>query len=685
MGFFHEVSQDFRAVFKMDPASRNSLEVILAYPGFHAVFFHRINHILWKIHIPVLPRLLSHVTRFLTGIEIHPGAQIGPGFFIDHGMGVVIGETTEIGENVTLYQGVTLGGTGKEKGKRHPTLGNDVVVGTGTKILGPITIGNNVKIGANSVVLKSIPDNATVVGVPGRITKKKIIRMTTEEGLVEVMDNFPDPISERLEDLESRFLELLKSISAIEKRAERGDKMRIYNTLTGKKEEFRSLVPGRVNMYVCGITAYDVSHLGHARSAIVFDIVKRYLKYRGFKVHHVRNITDVDDKIIARAAEENVSTDEIARKYTDEYYRDMEQLGVSRADDEPNATEHVNDMIEIIKKLIEGGYAYSKDGNVYFEVNSFPEYGKLSKRNLDEMMAGARVDVDERKKNPLDFALWKASKEGEPSWDTPWGKGRPGWHIECSAMSMKYFGESFDIHGGGADLIFPHNGFITVDKEKMSKSLGNFFTVKEIIEKYVPEVIRHFLVATHYRSPIEFSDVQLNEAELSIDRFYTTLMRMNGFLESPGTTEKAPGGEEFEGLITAARGKFEEAMNDDFNTALAVGHIYEFVREVNRFLDSNPSGQKARELVLRAKAALIELGGVLNIFQKTPEEWYTALMKVKDIGLSEEDIHNKISERQAARQRKDWDAADKIRKEFQEKGIILEDKKDETTWKIKIG
>ncbi|OGW76288.1 MAG: serine O-acetyltransferase, partial [Nitrospirae bacterium RIFCSPHIGHO2_02_FULL_40_19] len=237
----------------------NGLDIILAYPGFHAIFLHRINHLLWRMHVPVIPRILSHVGRFLTGIEIHPGAKIGPGFFIDHGMGVVIGETAEIGENVTLYQGVTLGGTGKEKGKRHPTLGNNVIVGTGTKILGPITIGNNVTIGANSVVLKSIPDNSTVVGVPGRITKKKIIRMTTEEGLIEVMDYFPDPISERLEDVESRINELSKRIAVIEKQEEKGGKMRIYNTLTGKKEEFVPLIPGAVNMYVCGITAYDVS------------------------------------------------------------------------------------------------------------------------------------------------------------------------------------------------------------------------------------------------------------------------------------------------------------------------------------------------------------------------------------------------------------------------------------------
>jgi cysteinyl-tRNA synthetase len=748
MGFWHDIRQDYKAAIERDPAARSGLEVILVYAGFHAILFHRINHFLWKIHLPVIPRLLSHFARFLTGIEIHPAAKIGQGFFIDHGMGVVIGETTEIGENVTLYQGVTLGGTGKEKGKRHPTLGNNVVVGAGTKILGPITIGNNVRIGANSVILKSIPDNSTVVGVPGRITRKKIIRMTTEEGLIEVMDHFPDPVSERLEDIESRINEFAKRMDAIEKRDERGGKMRVYNTLTRKKEEFVPITPGKVGMYVCGITAYDVSHLGHARSAIVFDVIKRYLKYRGFKVNHVRNVTDVDDKIITRAAQERVSTEGIAERYTEEYYRDMDRLGVSRADFEPKATEHINEMIEIIKGLMDKGYAYNIDGNVYFEVSRFTEYGKLSKRNPEEMIAGARVDVDERKRNPLDFALWKASKKGEPSWESPWGSGRPGWHIECSAMSMKYLGESLDIHGGGADLIFPHhenetaqseaftakpfvrywihNGFITVDKEKMSKSLGNFFTVKEILEKYDPEVVRYFLLSTHYRSPIEFSDAQLNETEISIDRYYSTVMRINDFLETAETTREtltvnpfrdkvSNSVNEFENILSSAKGKFEDAMNDDFNTALALGYIFELIREVNRFLDiANPpispdnpptspfnkgrqrgilkggkggfeKGEEIKELVSKAKETLSELGGVLNIFQRTPEEWYRSLMQVKDIGLSEKDILDKISERKEARLRKDWNLADKIRKELEEKKIILEDKKDRTVWRIRVG
>jgi serine O-acetyltransferase len=534
MGFWDDIRHDFQAVFRMDPAARNGLEVILSYSGFHAIFLHRCNHILRNLNIPVLPRFLSQVARFITGIEIHPGAKIGRGFFIDHGMGVVIGETTEIGENCLLYQGVTLGGTGKEKGKRHPTLGNNVVVGAGTKILGAIKIGDSVKIGANSVVLHDVPNNSIIVGVPARVIKKKVVKIL-DEGPVEMLDHvhIPDPLEEKFEEISTYISELERRIGKLEGK---GEAIKLYNTMSGRKEDFIPLHPKKVNMYVCGITAYDVCHLGHARSAIVFDIIKRYLRFRGFDVTHVRNITDIDDKIIARAAQEGISTEEVAKKYTEEYYDDMELLGVSRADLEPNATDHIPEMVETIQGLIDKGYAYPVDGDVYFEVKKFSEYGKLSKKNVDDLMAGARVDVDERKKSPLDFALWKASKEGEPWWESPWGKGRPGWHIECTAMSSKYLGESFDIHGGGADLIFPHhenemaqseaftgepfvkywmhNGFITVDKEKMSKSLGNFFTIKEILNRYEPEVVRYFLLTTHYRSPIEFSDAQLNEVPL---------------------------------------------------------------------------------------------------------------------------------------------------------------------------
>ncbi|SPQ00756.1 Cysteine--tRNA ligase (modular protein) [Candidatus Sulfobium mesophilum] len=707
MGFWGDIKSDYRAVFERDPAARNGLEVILAYPGFHAIFWHRINHRLWNLGIPILPRLLSHIARFLTGIEIHPGASIGKGLVIDHGMGVVIGETAEVGDNCLLYQGVTLGGTGKEKGKRHPTLKNNVVVGTGAKILGAITVGNNVIIGANSVILKPVPDNSICVGVPGRITRKKILRMTTEDGMVEVMDYFPDPVVEKQKELESRIDELTKRLDSVERAKERGGRMKIYNTLTGKKEEFIPEEAGRVGMYACGVTVYDHCHIGHARSAVVFDVMRRYMISRGYQFKYIRNFTDIDDKIINKAKQEGIAWDAVARKYTEEYYRDMDRLGVGRADVEPKATDHIEEIVEIVKGLVEKGFAYERDGSVYFEVEKFHGYGKLSKRDLEDMMAGARVEVDERKRNPMDFALWKASKEGEPSWESPWGQGRPGWHIECSAMSLKHLGETFDIHGGGADLIFPHheneiaqsesytgrpfvrywvhNGFITVDKEKMSKSLGNFFTIQEILNKFDAEAVRFFLLSTHYRSPIEFSDEQLREAEASIDRYYTTVLRIRDFLSQESTKEK-PGPDEkaLSEMLGKFLDKFREAMDDDFNTALAIGTIFELVRMLNKYMDSRPSGSQAVELIKKADEMLRETGNVLNLFHRTPEEWYRALMAVKGIGLTEDDILARITERQAARERKDWADADFIRKELDEKGILLEDRKDGTGWKVRV-
>ena len=707
MGFWGDIRRDYRAVFERDPAARRALEVLLAYPGFHAIVAHRINHALWKTGIPVLPRLLSHLTRFLTGIEIHPAAKIGGGFFIDHGMGTVIGETTEIGEGCLLYQGVTLGGTGKEKGKRHPTLGDNVVVGAGAKVLGAITIGNNVIIGANSVVLKPVPDNAICVGVPGRVTKKRIVRMTTEEGLMEVTDHFPDPTTEKLMELEARLDETGKRLEAVEKKKERGGRMRIYNTLTGRKDEFVPIDSRRVRMYSCGITAYDNCHIGHARSAIVFDVMRRYMEFKGYRVLYVRNFTDIDDKIINRAGQEGIAWDAVAQKYIDEYYSDMDSLGVGRADVEPRATEYISEMIDLVKGLVDKGFAYEVEGNVFFEVAKFPEYGKLSKRDLDDMMAGARVGVDERKRNPMDFALWKASKEGEPSWESPWGPGRPGWHIECSAMSLKQLGETFDIHGGGADLIFPHheneiaqseaftgrpfvrywvhNGFITVDKEKMSKSLGNFFTIKEILNKFDAEVVRFFLLSTHYRSPIEFSDEQLREAEASIDRYYATDSRMRDMMSRDDAVEEhVPEEKMLEELIGAFDPGFSEAMDDDFNTAQAIGYVFELIRVLNKYMDGRPCGKKAGELLRKSKEALERSGRVLNIFQRTPEEWQRALMKTRKVGLGEDDILFRIEERRRAREAKDWASADRIRNELEEKGIILEDKKDGTGWKVRI-
>ncbi len=711
MGFWGDIKRDLRAVFERDPAARNTVEVILTYPGFHAIFIHRINHFLWNLRVPLLPRLLSHAARFLTGIEIHPAAVIGPGFFIDHGMGVVIGETSEIGEECLLYQGVTLGGTGKEKGKRHPTLGNHVVVGAGAKILGPIKIGDYAKIGANSVVLKSAPDYSIVVGVPGRIIKKRVIRVE-EKGLVETLDHrLPDPVDEKINELSEYISRLENRLNKIEGIGGATEMVKIFNTLTGKKEDFIPLVNNRVGIYACGVTVYDYCHIGHARSAVVFDVIHRYLRYKGYDVKFVRNFTDIDDKIIKKANEEGIAWDAVASKYIEEYYKDMDGLGIARADVEPKATDHISEMIDVIDSLIKKGYAYAvQEGDnksVYFEVDKFTEYAKLSKKDRKDLLAGARVDIDERKKSPMDFALWKASKEGEPWWDSPWGKGRPGWHIECTAMAMKHLGETVDIHGGGADLIFPHheneiaqseaytdkpfakywvhNGFITIDKEKMSKSLGNFFTIRDILGRYDAEVIRLFLTSSHYRSPIEFSQEQLYDAEASLDRFYTTILRMDDFITAPSNKTKTEADStEFEGFLGRFKEGFESAMDDDFNTALAIGQIFEMIREINKFLDSKPSGDEAKALIKNAKDALSRVGKVLNLFMRTPAEWNIALLKSKKIDISEAEIEQKINDRRTARQSKDWSAADSIRKELEGKGIILEDKTDRTTWKVKL-
>src|SRR5881296_361276 len=342
-------------------------------------------------------------------------------------------------------------------------------------------------------------------------------------------------------------------------RMERGRMLKIFNTLTGRKDPFEPLAPGQVRMYVCGVTVYDYSHLRHARSALVFDVIRNYLRFSGYTVKYVRNFTDIDDKIINRASEEGKTPAEIAEKYFLAYQDDMKRLGVAPADVEPKATEHIPDMITMIQTLIAKGHAYRLNGDVYYEVKTYPAYGRLSKRKAEDLLAGARVEVDERKRNPMDFALWKSSKPGEPAWDSPWGRGRPGWHIECSAMSMHHLGETFDIHGGGQDLIFPHheneiaqscsatgkdfarywvhNGFVTVDQEKMSKSLGNFFTVWEIFDKFplrdkekievIKEVVRFFLLSTHYRSPIDFSDVALLQSWAGLDNFYNLFLRLD--------------------------------------------------------------------------------------------------------------------------------------------------------------
>jgi len=493
----------------------------------------------------------------------------------------------------------------------------------------------------------------------------------------------------------------------------KGAGLKIYNTMTGMKEAFVPLEAGKVGMYACGVTVYDYCHVGHARSAIVFDVISRYLRSKGFQTTFVRNFTDIDDKIIRRANETGATWDAVAAQYIEEYYRDMDALGIARADIEPKATDHIAEMIEVIRTLIAKGHAYAvpegENESVYFAVDTFAGYGKLSKKDLEDLRAGARVGVDERKKSPMDFALWKASKEGEPWWESPWGKGRPGWHIECTAMSMRHLGETIDIHGGGADLIFPHheneiaqseacsgkpfakywvhNGFITIDKEKMSKSLGNFFTIREILKSYDAEVIRLFVLSSHYRSPIEFSQDQLRDAEASLDRYYSTIARIEEFIAvSAGAVPKMQpaAAAALKGVMERFQPQFVEAMDDDFNTAIAVGHLFEMIRELNRFLDTRPAGAEAAALLAGAYEMLRAVGAVLNLFGRTPHQWNVDLLKAKQIALSEEDILRRIQERRTARENKDWAAADALRQELDAAGILLEDKKDGTGWRVKI-
>lgn len=475
--------------------------------------------------------------------------------------------------------------------------------------------------------------------------------------------------------------------------------LRLFNTLTGKQEEFRSIEPQRVRMYVCGVTVYDYCHIGHARSALVFDVLRRYLEYSGYQVTFVKNFTDVDDKIIKRANEQRVSCDVITSKYIDAYYEDMGKLGIRSATVEPKATEHIRDIIRLTETLVKKELAYRVDGDVYFEVGKYSAYGRLSKRILDDMQAGARVDVDERKRHPMDFALWKSSKPGEPSWDSPWGAGRPGWHIECSAMSIKHLGETFDIHGGGMDLIFPHheneiaqscgatgkefahywvhNGFVQINQEKMSKSLGNFFTIREIFEKskwserVTGEVLRYFLLSTHYHGPLDFSDQALQEARQALEGFYGLFNRLR---ETEG---KTAGDTDLSSVVSRTRESFKKAMDDDLNTPVAVAEFQKLRSDVNKLLDLGLSTE-ARQ---RAREEFRQLGAVLGLFQL--DQWdYGTVSASGQYKLKEEEIDAKVAERNAARRQKDFKKADEIRQILAADGVILEDRPDGTSrWK----
>ncbi len=487
--------------------------------------------------------------------------------------------------------------------------------------------------------------------------------------------------------------------------------IKFYNTLTKRKEELIPLQPGKIGIYCCGITVYDLCHIGHARSAVNFDVIVKYFRFRGYDVSYVKNFTDVDDKIINRANSEGLSIADISERYIREHNVDMDALGIARPDIAPRATDNIPGMIELISKLFDRGLAYLAGGDVYYAVDKFKEYGKLSGRNLDDMMAGARVDIDEKKRNPLDFALWKSSKEGEPWWESPWGKGRPGWHIECSVMSQRYLGMTFDIHGGGEDLIFPHheneiaqsegasgqqlatywihNGFIKINSEKMSKSLGNVFGIREILGKYHSEVLRLFILQSHYRSPIDFSDDSLAEARAGMDRFYSTLQQLSDII---GTREIAASegqlnerGRAVLEKVQGLRERFIEAMDDDFNTAKAIGYIFDTARAINAYIsEKGPECPGGLFVISRARESLTEVGAVLGLFMDEPAEYFRKDRdrEARKLGLDIDEIEGLVKERALARSEKNWDRADEIRGSLAAKKIVLKDSSSGTTWRI---
>lgn len=463
--------------------------------------------------------------------------------------------------------------------------------------------------------------------------------------------------------------------------------MKIYNTLTKSKEEFVPLEEGKVKMYVCGPTVYNDIHIGNARPMIVFDTVRRYFEYKGYDVNYVSNFTDVDDKIIKKANEEGVTCQEITERYIKSVKEDMKALNVKPATVHPKATEEIEGMVDFIQTLIDKGHAYEKNGTVYFKTRSFEGYGKLSKKNIDDLESGARIAVNEEKEDPLDFVLWKPKKEGEPAWPSPWSEGRPGWHIECSEMSKKYLGEQIDIHAGGEDLIFPHheneiaqseaangkefakywihNGFLNIDNKKMSKSEGNFFTVKEIGAKFPLEVLRFFMLSVHYRNPINFSRELMEATQTSLERIKTAVFNLNNLLKS--VEDKEMSAEETKELETVAalQAKFEAAMDDDFNTADAISVIFELVKLAN----STVTGQNSKAFVQKVVDEITKLCDILGIVTE------------QEVELLDDEIEQLIEERQAARKAKNFARADEVRNLLLEKGIILEDTREGVRWK----
>ncbi|MCX7748271.1 MAG: cysteine--tRNA ligase [Clostridia bacterium] len=465
--------------------------------------------------------------------------------------------------------------------------------------------------------------------------------------------------------------------------------MKIYNTLTRKKEEFVPIEENKVKMYSCGPTVYNYFHIGNARPFIIFDTLRRYLEYRGYEVRFVQNFTDIDDKMIKKANEENITVKELAEKFIGEYFKDAKGLGVSEASLHPKATENIDAIIDLIQKLEAKGYAYAVNGDVYFNTRKFTEYGKLSHQNIEDLELGARISVDERKRDPMDFALWKAKKEGEPGWESPWGEGRPGWHIECSAMATKYLGETIDIHSGGQDLIFPHheneiaqseaangkpfakywlhNGFINVDGEKMSKSKGNFFTVRDIVQHFDYEVIRFFMLSAHYRSPINFSDELLEQAKNGLDRIYNCLDNLEYLRKTSSEKERDSQGEALIQSLDGLKKRFIGAMDDDINTADAISVIFDMVREINSSITA--ASGTSQQTIDYSLNLLKELGGVLGILQKQKSDHL------------ESEIEELISKRQQARKEKNWKLADEIRDQLKDKGILLEDTPQGVKWK----
>ena len=482
-------------------------------------------------------------------------------------------------------------------------------------------------------------------------------------------------------------------------------RQRVYNTLGGEKQDLVPLEPGKLRVYVCGPTVYDHAHLGHARCYVAHDMILRHLR-RSFEVTHVRNYTDVDDKIIARSAELGEEPLALAKRFTDSFLQDMDRLGVERPDVEPTVSGHIEEICALIQRLIDGDHAYAVDGDVYYAVQTFGDYGKLSGRTLDKMRAGARIEVDPRKRDPHDFALWKAAKPGEIAWDSPWGPGRPGWHIECSAMSAKHLGESFDVHCGGKDLIFPHheneiaqseaasghpyarywlhNGFVTVGAEKMGKSLGNFRTIKDLFEHYDPQTLRSLLLSVHYRSPIDFSEQALNEAEARTKYVYETLGRLGEALdhagEGPATgPHRGPNGPLWvEELVP----RYEAAMADDFNTARALADVGEAFKLVNEILDKPGDADEDARTLRAIRAALDDVGGSLGLFREEPA---TVLARMEarrraSSGIDAERVEALIAERRDARTNKDWGRADEIRDELDALGVTIKDGPEGTTW-----